>query len=81
MHLPFPTYKKSASDDFGNIKFKIWKIIYQEMKEYQMKRVENIVAKEEIVHYEQFLNLSQYFQNLSTAGMSKCNYMRERFNF
>ena len=34
-------------------------------------RVENIVGKEEIAHYEQFLNFAQCFQELYVADVLK----------
>ena len=50
------------------------------MKEYLLKRVENIVAKGEIARFEQFLLLSQCFLKLSAAEASESVYMRERVN-
>ena len=43
-----------------------------------MKKVENIVAKGEIACFEQFFLLSQCFQKLSAAEVSKSLYMWER---
>ena len=43
-----------------------------------LKRVENIVAKGEIAHDEQFLLLSQCFQNSFAAEASWRVYMWER---
>ena len=45
-----------------------------------MKRVENIVAKEDIYCFEQFLLLSQSFQKSSAAEASDSVYMRESVN-
>ena len=42
-----------------------------------MKKVENIVAKGEIVRYEQFLLLLQCFQKSSAAEASESDYMWE----
>ena len=38
-----------------------------------MNRVENIVAKEEIAHYKQYLLLQQCFQNKSAAEAPKAS--------
>ena len=59
MDNPFPTYSKSAADNFENILSKMynlykWKNIYG-------KKVENIVTYWEIAHHEQFLILPQWF--------------------
>ena len=48
------------------------------MKIYLLNRVENIVSKEEIACFEQFLHLSQSFQNASAAEASERIYMWER---
>ena len=50
------------------------------MKVESLNRVENIVAKGEIVHYERFLLLSQCFQGspIGEAPVSVC--MWERLN-
>ena len=45
------------------------------MRVYLLKKVENIVAKGEISHFEQFLLLSQIFQKLSAAEASESVYM------
>ena len=42
-----------------------------------MKRIEDIVAKGEIAHHEQFLLLSQYFQKLYVAEPSEREYYME----
>ena len=50
-----------------------------QMKIKWLNRVENIMAKGEIAHYEQFLLLPQhYFQKLSAAEASESVCMRER---
>ena len=41
------------------------------MKEHLVNKVENIVAKEEIGHYKQFLILPQCFQTSSAADASE----------
>ena len=43
-------------------------------------KVENIVAKEEIARFEQFLLLQLCFQKSSAADASESVYMRERVN-
>ena len=43
-----------------------------------MNEVENIVAKGEIAHYEQFLLLQHCFQKSSAAEASESVYMSER---
>ena len=43
-------------------------------------RVENIVGKEEIVHYEQFLLFPQCFQKLSIVDALKQVSMEQRIN-
>ena len=48
------------------------------MNEVLITRVENIVAKEEIAHYEQILLLSQCFQKSSAAKASESVCMLER---
>ena len=42
-----------------------------------MKKVENFVAKCEIVGFEQFLRLAQCFQKSSAAEASESVYIRE----
>ena len=51
---PFPTYSKSAADDFNNVN-KVLKV---------SNRVENIVAKGEVAHYEQFLLFPKCFSKV-----------------
>ena len=51
-----------------------------EMKTFLLNRVENIVAKGEISHYEQFDLLSQCFQKSSAAEESKRIYMWDMVN-
>ena len=41
------------------------------MKEQLLNKVENIVTKGDIAHFEQFLLLSQYFQKSSAAEASE----------
>ena len=48
------------------------------MKEQLLNKVENIVAKVEIAHHEQFLLLSQCFQNMSAAKAPESVCMWER---
>ena len=48
------------------------------MKTYLLNKVENIVSKGEIACFEQFLLLSQSFQNSSAAEASASIYMWER---
>ena len=48
------------------------------MKVLSLDLVENIVAKGEIVHNEQFLLLSQWFQKSSAVEASEGVYMCER---
>ena len=43
-----------------------------------LNKVENIVAKGETAHYEQFLLWPQCFQKSSAAIASKCVYRLER---
>ena len=50
------------------------------MNTYLLNRVENIVSKEEIACFEQFLRLSQSFQKSSAAEASESVYMWERVN-
>ena len=47
------------------------------MKVYLLQNIENIVAKGEIAHYEQFLILPQLFQNTSDAEASESVCMWE----
>ena len=70
---PFPTYSKPAADNFENVYSKIKKksIIVGIINK---KKGENIVAKGEIACFKQFLLLSQCFQKLSPAVLSKCIY-------
>ena len=56
----------------------LWKHLDKSMKKQLLKKVENIVAKEEIACFEQFLLLSQCFQKSSCAKASKSIYMWER---
>ena len=42
--------------------------------------VENIVGKEEIAHYEQFLLFPQFFQKLSVVDASKWLSVEKRVN-
>ena len=65
---PFPTYNKSAADDFEKSR-KINGNSF-EMKVYILNKVENITAKGEITHYEQFLLFQQCFQKSSAANAS-----------
>ena len=46
----------------------------------QWLKVENIVAKGEIAHHEQFLLLPQCFQKSSASEAWESVYMRERVN-
>ena len=48
-------------------------------KDIITEKVENIVAKREIAHDEQFLLLPQCFQKSSAADVSESVYMWERF--
>ena len=48
------------------------------MKEQLLKNVENIVAKEEIAHYEQFHLLRQWFLKLSAADASENFFVWEK---
>ena len=48
------------------------------LKLFQLKIVQNIVAKEDIAHYEQSLLLQQCFQKLPVAEASKRFCLRER---
>ena len=65
----FPTYNKSAADDFKNVYSKIWKISII-VGLITNKKIENFVSKGEIARFEQFLLLSQYFQKSSAAYAS-----------
>ena len=66
--IPFPTYNKSAADDFDSFAEKM-----QNLYKGMLNRVENIVDKWTncsllyIAHYEQFLHLPKGFQK-SSAG-------------
>ena len=51
------------------------------MKFNLWNKVEIIVAKGEIAHYEQFLLLPQWFQKLSASDKSECVYKCERVNY
>ena len=53
------------------------------MKVKLLKKVENIVAKGDIAHIEQFLLLSEYFKKSSAAEASKsvCIWEKVKFNF
>ena len=46
-----------------------------------MNSVEDIVARGEIAHHEQFHPFPQCFQNLSTAETSECVCMGEMFKY
>ena len=50
------------------------------MKVYFLNRVENIVAKREIAHYEQFIVLPQCFQKSSAAEVLESVSMWEMVN-
>ena len=56
---------------------RLWKHVEKTIKKYLytrvylLKKVENFVAKGEIAHFEQFLQLSQCFQNSSAAEASE----------
>ena len=50
------------------------------MKEQLLNKLENIVAKGNIVHYEQFLNMSQCFKKSSAAEASESVCMWESVN-
>ena len=66
-NLPFPTYNKSAADDFENIQAKIWKISIKERIIFLLKRPEYLEAKGDIafatMHYKS--HLLQMAQNAS----------------
>ena len=53
---PFPKYNNSAADDFESLLVKEWNISINEGM-----IIEHIVAKGEIVFYEQFIFLPQCF--------------------
>ena len=48
---------------------------------YNCWKFENIVAKGEIAHFDQFFLLSRYFQETSPADASECDYRLERVKF
>ena len=62
---PFPTYNKSAADDFENLHAKTRKISINEGI---------IKENSEIACFEQFPILSQCFQKSIVAETSKCVY-------
>ena len=57
----YNTNNKSAADDFENLVTKIWKISKKDS--LIVNKVENIAAKGEIAHHEQFILWPQCFQN------------------
>ena len=46
------------------------------MKVYLLDRVDNIVAKGETVHHEEFPTLPKCFQKLSAAGVKKSLHVK-----
>ena len=66
MALDIPTNRKATADNFKNIW--ICKPLWKE--KYNNWIVENIVTKEEIAHYEQFLLLQQCFKYAGGKGLS-----------
>ena len=63
--LRFPTFNKFAANVFEDIKSKLWKLSI--MTEQFLNKVEQVVAKGVIGHYEQFPFLPQSFQTSSAA--------------
>ena len=63
--LLFSTNNKSAADDLENLVAKTWKISINDS--LIVKKAENIVAKGEIAHHEQFHLWPQLFQKSSAA--------------
>ena len=57
--MPFPTYNKYVVELFVNVYARISNISIHEL----FNRIENIVAKVEIANYEQYVFLTQCFQN------------------
>ena len=67
-HIPILGFLNSAASE--NVMSKIWTNGVQ-FSDW----VENIVEKEEIAHYEQFLLFPQFFQKLSVVDASKWVFM------
>ena len=75
----FPTYSKSAANDFDIIQEKTHKV-FKSVGIITEKKVANIMARGEIARFEQFLLLSECFQKSSAAESSESVYMWERVN-
>ena len=76
---PFPPTTNLQQTPLKTNHAKTWKISINESIITE-KNVENIVAKGEIAHPEQFLLLSQWFQKSSAADPSECVNKWERVN-